>query len=95
MSGYRKCGGYTVEYSSATEKKEILSPVTTRTDLEGIMLSEMHQAEKDKYRVISLMCGSKTKSQTHETGIKCVVTRGGGWGVGRLEEGGRRWEHPA
>ena len=29
----------------------------TRMDLEIIILSEMSQAEKDKYHVISLICG--------------------------------------
>ena len=44
------------------KKDEILSFVTTWMDLEGIMLSEISQTEKDKYHVISLMCGiSKTK----------------------------------
>ena len=29
----------------------------TYTDLEGIMLSEISQTEKDKYYMISLICG--------------------------------------
>lgn len=40
MHTYRK------EYYSATEKKEILPSATTWMDLEGIMLSEIHQVEK-------------------------------------------------
>ena len=39
---------YTMEYYSAIKKKEILPFVTTWMDLEGIMLSEITQAEKDK-----------------------------------------------
>ena len=31
--------------------------VTTWMDLQGIMLSEISQAEKDKYHMISLICG--------------------------------------
>ena len=34
---------YTVEYYSTMRKKEILPFVTTRMDLEGIMLSEISQ----------------------------------------------------
>ena len=36
-------------------KKEILPFVTTWLDLEGIMLSEIRQTEKDKYCMISLI----------------------------------------
>ena len=28
-------------------------------ELEGIMLSEINQAEKDKYQMISLVCGAQ------------------------------------
>ena len=46
-----------VEYFSAIKKKEILPFATTRMDLDNIMLSELGQAEKDKYYVISLIYG--------------------------------------
>ena len=39
------------------EKDEILPFVTTRMELEGIKLSEISQMEKDKYHMISLICG--------------------------------------
>ena len=47
---------YTVELLFSHEK-EILPFVITPMDLEGIMLSEISQTEKDKYCMISLMCG--------------------------------------
>ena len=47
----------TMEYYSAKKKKEILLFVTTWIDLDGIMPSEIRQAEKDKYCMISLICG--------------------------------------
>ena len=40
------------------KKKEILSFVT-RMDLEGIMLSEISQIEKEKYHMTSLICEKK------------------------------------
>ena len=48
---------YTMEYYSAIRRKHILPFATTRLELEGIMLSEISQAEKDKYQRISLICG--------------------------------------
>ena len=49
----RKCS--VVEYCSAIKKKEILPFVTRWMDLEGIILSEVNQTEKDKYS-LSLTC---------------------------------------
>ena len=46
-----------MEYYSAIKKNKILPFAATRMDLEGIMLSEISQAEKDKYCMISLVCG--------------------------------------
>ena len=45
-----------MEYYSAIKKNEILPFTTTWMDLEGIMLSEISQAEEDKYHIISPMC---------------------------------------
>ena len=46
---------YTMKYYSAIKKNEILPFATTWMDLEGIMLSEISQTEKDKYYMISLI----------------------------------------
>ena len=40
---------HTMEYYSATKKNEILPSVIMWMTLEGIMLSEISQTEKDKY----------------------------------------------
>ena len=48
---------YTMESYFAITKKKILSFVTVWMDLENIMLSEISQSEKDKYHMISLICG--------------------------------------
>ena len=42
---------------SPVRKKDILPFVTTWLDLEGIMLSEISQREKDKYSMILPICG--------------------------------------
>ena len=47
----------TMEYYSAVKKKKILPFATAWMDLENIMLSEISQSEKDKYYMISLICG--------------------------------------
>ena len=47
---------HTMEYYLAIKKNEILPSATTWMDLEGIMLSEISQTEKDKYCMISLIC---------------------------------------
>ena len=39
------------------KRNEILPFAATRMDLDGIMLSDISQTEKDKYCMISLICG--------------------------------------
>ena len=46
-----------MEYYSAIKKNEILSLAVTRIELEGIMLNEISRTEKDKYCILSLICG--------------------------------------
>ena len=48
---------YTMEYYSAIKKNEIMTFAATWIDLEIIILSEVSQTEKDKYHMISLICG--------------------------------------
>ena len=49
---------YTMEYYSTVKKKEILPFATAWMNPEIIMLSEISQPEKDKYHMISLICGT-------------------------------------
>ena len=47
-----------MEYSLAMRKNEILPFEAMWMELEGIMLSEISQAEKDRYHMFSLICAS-------------------------------------
>ena len=47
----------TMKYYLAIKKKKILPFVTARMDLENIMVSAISQSDKDKYHMISLICG--------------------------------------
>ena len=52
-----RCGIYAMEYYSAIQKSEIMPFAATWMDMEIIILSEGSQTEKDKYHMISLICG--------------------------------------
>ena len=46
-----------MEYYLAMRKNEIWPFVATWMGLESVMLSEISQAEKDRYHMFSLICG--------------------------------------
>ena len=46
-----------MEYYSAIKKNEIMPFAATWMDLEIITLNEVSQTEKDKYHMVSLICG--------------------------------------
>ena len=48
---------YTMEYYAAIKKNKLMPFAATWMQLEIIILSEVSQKEKDKYRMISLICG--------------------------------------
>ena len=48
---------YTVECYSAIKKNEMIPFAATWMDLEIIILSKVSQMEKDKYHMISFICG--------------------------------------
>ena len=65
----------------AIERNEILSFVTAEVKLEGIMLSKICQAKKDKYCMISLIYeiknnNNKKSTKLTDTENRLVVARG-------------------
>ena len=52
------CFIYTMEYYLAIRKNEIWPFAAMWVELEGIMLSEISQSEKDRYHMFSLICES-------------------------------------
>ena len=48
---------YTMEYYSAIKRNKIVPFAETWIDLETVIQSEISQKEKNKYRIISLVCG--------------------------------------
>ena len=48
---------YTIENYTAEKKKVLLPFVTAWLELESIMLSEISQTVRDKYHMISPICG--------------------------------------
>ena len=48
---------HTMEYYLAIKKNEIMPFAATWMDLEIVILSQVRQKEKDKYHMISLICG--------------------------------------
>ena len=64
-----------------------MSFVTTWMKLEGIMLSEISQTEKDKNHMISLMSGIlTTTNELLDAENRLVVTRDGGRQVNKMGE---------
>ena len=62
-----------MEYYSAIKNEEILPFVTTWMDLEG-MLSEISQTEKDKYYMMSLICGMCKKKKKKSIPLPLLQT---------------------
>ena len=59
----------TMEYYSAIKKSEIMAFAATWIDLEIVILSEIGQKVKDKYHMVSLICGILKKG-ANELSIK-------------------------
>ena len=81
-----------MEYYSAIKKNVILLFVTTWMGFEGIMLSEISQTEKNKYRMLSLTCGIlKNKNKQTKKNNQAHRYKEQIGGFQRLEGGERMW----
>ena len=49
---------YTMQYYSAIKRNEIGSFVETWMDLEAVIQSEVSQKEKNKYHILTHICGT-------------------------------------
>ena len=58
MSGSKNWYIYTMEFYTAERKKELLPFAIARMEPESIMLSEISQAVRDKYHMISPLTGT-------------------------------------
>ena len=83
---------YIMEYYATERKKELLPFATAWMELESIMLSEMSQAVKDKYYMISPVSGTYSTNQTSKQNTTrdidintLTVTRG----EGKRDNGGK------
>ena len=56
---------YTMEYYSVIKKNKIMPFAAAWMDLEIVILSEVSRTERDKYHMISLICGI-LKNDTNE-----------------------------
>lgn len=59
-----------MEYYSVSKKKDIRANVTTWVNIEDNMLSEISQPQKDKYRMIPLIWGTKSSQKSENQKIE-------------------------
>ena len=81
---------YTMEYYSAIKRNKIVPFAETWMDLESVIQSEVSQKEKNKYRILTHICGiqkngtdepmCKAEIET-EVQNKCMDTKGVGGGM--------------
>ena len=76
-----------MEYYPAIKSSENLPFATTWMELEYIMLSEISQTEKDKYCMVSLICGILKKVKVIEIERRKVVDKGWDVWVGKIVRG--------
>ena len=65
---------HTQEYYSEIKMNEVLPFLATEMDLEDIPLSEISQAENNKYHMVLLICVTKTKTDLYKQRPNRMVT---------------------
>ena len=67
---------YTMEFYTAKRKKELIPFATAWMELESIMLSEISQAVRDKYHMISpLTITESTKEKSKQSGTRVIEVK--------------------
>ena len=56
-----------MEFYTAERKEELIPFATTWMELESIMLSEISQAVRDKYHIISPLTGTQSTEEKKQT----------------------------
>ena len=77
-----------MECYSAIKKNEIMPFVATWMDLKSVILSEVNQTEKEKYRDIPMNLLTKPKETWRQENKPIVTGVGEGWGWAILREFG-------
>ena len=80
-----------MEFYAAERKKELIPFATAWMELESIILSEISQAVRDKYHMISPLTGTQSTKEKKQTNItrdielknNLTIARGAGGKVGR------------
>ena len=86
-----------MEYYPVIKKNKILSLEKTWMDLEGIMINEISEAEKDKYPDLTFIWKLKMKAKTKNWTYRYREQIGGcqrwGW-MGKMGKGGQKVKTP-
>lgn len=72
------CSMHSMEYCAALQKKQVLTQATTQMNLQDVMLSEISQAQKDRYCMILLTRSTSRSSHPQRQGGEGPVPRAGG-----------------
>ena len=77
-----------MEFYAAERKKELLPFSAAWMELESIMLSEISQAVRDKYRMISPLTGTKSTKEKIKQSITRDIEVKNNLTIAREERGG-------
>ena len=64
-----------MEFYAAERKKELLPFATAWVELESIMLSEISQAVRDKYHMISLLTGTQSIEEKSKQNMRDIEVK--------------------
>ena len=83
---------YTMEHYSAIKKNKIMPFAVTWIELEILILNEVNQKQKNKYHMISLICGILNTAQMNLSTKQKQTQRHGEQTGGCQTRSGREWD---